>query len=178
MHIKCLEQSKRSTAVSYHYFYYCEVSQGVATETLSESTCFLISEVTDREKVPCFCPPGLQFHTTTGSWSRLVNQPLLSEDDGLEVAFTFGRLSCIMYCADARLKSFPSIFLLPPRRVLLGRTLSQKEAAFAFSKSWAQRVSFRLSVFKSANVIFVSNYNEVRIPQYTLDFPSLPKPYI
>lgn len=39
----------------------------------------------------------------------------------------------------------------------------------------AQRVSFRLSVFKSTNVIFVSNYNEVKILQYTLDilpFPS------
>lgn len=36
------------------------------------------------------------------------------------------------------------------------------------------RVSFRLSVFKSTNVIFVSNYNEVKILRYTLDFLPFP----
>lgn len=61
---------------------------------------------------------------------------------------------------------------MPPSRVLLDRTLSQKESAFAFSQLRAQRVSFRHSVFKSTNVIFVSNYNQVKILQYTPDFPS------
>lgn len=82
MHIKCLEQSKHSIAVSCHYFYYCEVSQGVAIETLRESTCFLTPEIKDREKLSCFCPPGLPKHSyTTGSGSHLVNQPLLFADD-------------------------------------------------------------------------------------------------
>lgn len=88
------------------------------------------------------------------------------------MAFKFWRLSCIMYYAYVKIKFFPLIFLLPPSKVLSDRTLSQEEAALAFSESWAQRVSFRRSVSKSTNVIFVSNYNQVKILQYTLDFPS------
>lgn len=77
-----------------------------------------------------------------------------------------------MYYAYVKIKFFPLIFLLPPSKVLSDRTLSQEEAALAFSELRAQRVSFRRCVFKPTNVIFVSNYNQVKILQYTLDFPS------
>lgn len=77
-----------------------------------------------------------------------------------------------MYYAYVRIKIFPLTFLLPPSRVLLDRTSSQEEAAFAFSELWAQRMSFRLRVFKSTNVGFVSNYNQIKILQHTLDFPA------
>lgn len=81
MHIKCLEQRKHLIAVSYYYcYYYCNITvtflrSGYWAIT-NTSICFLLSETKNRQELSCSYTLNI-FHTTTGSWSHLVKQPLL-----------------------------------------------------------------------------------------------------
>lgn len=153
--------------------YCCEVSQHVAIETVCETMPSRISQIKNRSGVQLNAVPGKRFsplHRGRKLLSPCKPASALPDDCLLS---GFHVLKIIMHNAFclSQAEIFPLIGLSPPSRALWdGEYFASRGSRSCFLRLRSTKGLSGMGVFKSASVILVSSYSQVKIPLYSLDF--------
>lgn len=143
----------------------------MAIETICESMSSLISQIKNRSVVQFTSVLGKRVSTPLQEAAVACKSGSALPGDCLLSGFCV--LKIIMHNASClcQVGIFPLIGLLPPSRALWdGGHFVSRGSCPCFLRLVSTKALSGMGVFKSTNVIFVSNYNQVKILLYLLDF--------